>query len=359
MNVELSRPEVSAFQDENVDMTLPYALYVDPMVLRMEYEKIFTKSWQYVGHVARLKNPGDYIACTIGNEPILVVRDHDNEIRAFYNVCPHRGTKLVQDSAGSKKILQCCYHGWTFQLNGKLHQAPNFRKAPGFCGDDYCLRPVHVSIEQSLVFVNLSEDPVPLAKEFADFFADLGQFHFLNDLNLYSTEQRIIKCNWKTFIDNYLECDHCPIAHPSFVATLDMTKYQIINADKCNIQGSQVKASRQDFNDAEVQEGRFYWLWPNVMFTIYPGPGNFRSIQMIPVDHETTLGIYSVYVHGEEPTEEQKQLIAFAKQVADEDVDIVELQQIGLGSSAFKQGLLSPTEHGLRHFHNLVRTVLK
>ena len=305
------------------------------------------------------RNEGSYISCTIAGEPILIVRGKDDGVRAFYNVCPHRGTKLVQDGSGSKKILQCCYHGWTFKLDGSLNQAPNFKNAEGFCGDDYCLRPVHVGIENGLVFVNLSENPVPLADEFSHFFKDLNQFKFLDELKLYRTEQRVIKCNWKTFIDNYLECDHCPIAHPSFVSTLDMTKYQIINSDKCNIQGSEVKGSRHDYNNAEVQEGRFYWLWPNVMFTIYPGPGNFRAIQMIPIDENTTLGIYSVYVKGDEPTEEQKQLIAFAKQVADEDVVIVELQQVGLGSSAFKQGVYSPTEHGLRHFHNMVRHALK
>jgi phenylpropionate dioxygenase-like ring-hydroxylating dioxygenase large terminal subunit len=351
--------EFNALLDEKADMTLPYELYVEPSVVRKEYERIFKKSWQYVGHVGQLKKPGDYIACTIANEPILIVRGNDEQVRAFYNVCPHRGTKLVQEAAGSKKIFQCCYHGWTFKLDGKLHQAPNFKNVEGFCGDDYCLKPLHVAVEKSLVFVNLSDNPVPLAAEFADFFYDLSQFKFLDDLKLYSSEQRIIKCNWKTFIDNYLECDHCPIAHPSFVATLDMNKYQIINGDKCNIQGSEVKETRYDLDNAEVQEGRFYWLWPNVMFTIYPGPGNLRSIQMIPIDPETTLGIYTVYLKGDEPTEEQKQLMAFTQQVAQEDVEIVELQQVGLGSSAFKQGVYSPTEHGLRHFHNLVRAALK
>ncbi|GMA50713.1 ring-hydroxylating oxygenase subunit alpha [Alicyclobacillus contaminans] len=346
-------------RQDNTDMTLPYSLYVEEHVLQTEYEHIFKKSWQYVGHEALVEKPGDFITCTIANEPIVVVRGNDNEVRAFYNVCPHRGTKLVQDAAGSKKIFQCMYHGWTFHLNGNLHQAPNFKGASGFCAQDHCLKSVHIAIENSLMFVNLSEDPVPLAKEFADFFNDLKQFNFLSELNLYHTEQRVIHCNWKTFIDNYLECDHCPIAHPRFVSTLDMTKYQILNRDKCNIQGSNVKETRTDLDDAEVREGRFYWLWPNVMFTIYPGPGNFRSIQMIPIDAETTLGIYSVYVKGVEPTEEQQELIAFAKTVADEDVDLVELQQVGLRSSAFQQGVYSPTEHGLRLFHGLVREALK
>lgn len=112
-------------------------------------------------------------------------------------------------------------------------------------------------------------------------------------------KKRTIKCNWKAFIDNFLECDHCPIAHPGFSATLDLDEYHIVNGNNCSVHGSELKTKKGKealdlpMGSAEVQEGRFYWIWPNVMLTIYPGPGNLSTIQMIPIDHETTLGVYT------------------------------------------------------------------
>lgn len=340
------------------DRTLPYRLYTDPAVLQEEYLKIFKRSWQYVGHESQVANSGDYFTIEIASEPILVVRGTDGVVRAFFNVCPHRGTKLVTDESGCKKILQCCYHGWTFKLEGQLHHAPNMRGAQGFCENQYSLKQIPLEIHQGLIFVHLGTDVTPFLSEYGDFLDDLSRFAHLPQLRLHTVRQRVIRCNWKAFIDNFLECDHCPIAHPSFVATLDMSKYQILNGHKCNIQGADTKPSRRDYEDAEIQGGRFYWLWPNVMFTIYPGPGNLRVIHILPIDHERCLGIYSVFLREGGLTEEQQALIAFTEQVAEEDVRIVELQQMGFQSTAFADGVFSPTEHGVRHFHALVREAL-
>ncbi|MFC7392132.1 aromatic ring-hydroxylating oxygenase subunit alpha [Scopulibacillus cellulosilyticus] len=344
--------------------TIPYRLYTDPTVLEAEKEKIFSKTWQYVCHESQIANPGDFFTCDIAGEPIILVRGNDGELRGFYNVCPHRGTQIEQEEAGCKKILQCPYHGWTFKLDGSLNKAPNFKNAPGFNPDEMGLRPVRVESEASLIFVNLDENAAGLANIYKDFFNDIEQFSFLPQLKKSYVKTRTIKCNWKAFIDNYLECDHCPIAHPGFAATLDLNKYHIINGNNCNIQGTAIKDKQQrgalelDLQNADVQEGRFYWLWPNIMAAIYPGPGNLSMIQMIPIDHETTLGIYTVYLIGDKPTKEQQILIDFAEQVRVEDVALVEAEQIGFRSKAFERGIISPTEHGVHYFHELVRREL-
>lgn len=344
--------------------TIPYSLYTDPEVLKVEQELIFKKTWQIIGHENDIKNPGDFITCEVAGEPIVVVRDEDQIVRAFYNVCPHRATRLENNEAGNKKILQCSYHGWTFHLNGKLHRAPNFKDNPCFCSDEITLKSIRCEVEGSLVFVNLDPHAPSLYDTYKDFFEDFKQFNFHNDLKQYNERVREIKCNWKAFIDNYLECDHCPIAHPGFTATLDMNKYQIINQSNCSVQGTQVKENpgkqslSLDMQTVEVKEGRFYWLWPNTMITVYPGPGNISIIKMLPVDHEATRGIYQVYFKGGEPTPEQETLLAFADQVRMEDVVIVEREQIGFRSEAFKEGILSPTEHGVLYFHNLIRESL-
>jgi phenylpropionate dioxygenase-like ring-hydroxylating dioxygenase large terminal subunit len=348
-----------------IPQTMPYRLFTQPEVLVEEQQKVFSKSWQFVGHVSQLINTGDYITCDVAGKPILIIRGDDGQIRAFYNVCPHRGTKLVNEEQGQQKILTCMYHGWSFKLDGQLNKAPNFKDSPDLCSHDICLHDIRVESVSSLVFVNLDPHAKTLQSEYEEFFNDLSRFTFLEDLKKYSVNTRVIKCNWKVFIDNFLECDHCPIAHPGFSATLDLSKYHIINGSNCNIQGTSLKEkkSRQTLNlelqQADVQEGRFYWLWPNVMFTVYPGPSNISAIQMIPIDHETTLAVYTYYLKNDEPTEEQKIQMEFTEQVRREDIDLVELAQIGLSSNAFPRGLLSPTEHGLLHFHLMVQNILE
>ncbi|MEB3100588.1 aromatic ring-hydroxylating oxygenase subunit alpha [Ferviditalea candida] len=343
--------------------TVPYRLYTDPSVLAVEQEKIFARSWQYVGHTSQVQKSGDYFTCEVAGEPILVIRGKDEELSAFYNVCPHRGTKLEKNEAGHKKILQCGYHGWTFNLDGSLHKAPNFKEADEFCAGEVCLSPIRVETGGSLIFVNLDESAQPLASSYGDFFDSLKEFAFLEGLKKVKVRKREIKANWKAFIDNYLECDHCPIAHPGFVATMDMNQYTIVECENYSVQGSKVKTDQKlgslELDKAEFQGGQFYWLWPNLMITIYPGPGNMSVIQMIPIDHETTLGVYSLFFRDENLTQEEQDLIKFMEQVRDEDVELVELEQIGFRSRAFKNGMFSPTENGVRQFHNMIRRVLE
>ncbi|WP_019121217.1 aromatic ring-hydroxylating oxygenase subunit alpha [Brevibacillus massiliensis] len=343
--------------------TLPYGLYTDPRVLKEEQEKIFARSWQFVGHVSQVEHPGDYFTCEVAGEPILLVRGKEGTLRAFYNVCPHRATKLEKSAEGNKKVLQCGYHGWTFNLDGSLHRAPNFKGADGLCAERSCLRSVRVEVLASLIFVNLDDHAQPLSASYGNFFAELEGFPFLGELKKINSKTRVIKANWKAFIDNYLECDHCPIAHPGFSAALDLSQYKIIQCENYSVQGTVVKPDKQygsvELNKAEMQGGRFYWLWPNLMVTIYPGPGNMSIIQMVPIDHETTLGIYTYLFRDDQLTQEERDLIAFAEQVRDEDVELVELEQIGFRSRAFSKGQFSPTEHAVLQFHEMVLGALE
>lgn len=338
--------------------SMPYYLYSQPEAYRQELNDIFAKSWNFIGHASLVPKPGDFYTCDVAGQPLIITHGQDGVVRAFYNVCPHRATKVEKAEFGSKKILMCSYHGWTFKLDGSLHKTPNFKNCEGLCNGDFDLKPVRLETKSNLIFVTFDEELPPVGEVYADFFEDIESFPFLGKLKKNHVRKRIIKCNWKVFIDNFLECDHCPIAHPGFVSTLDMSKYNIINGNYCNIQGSSLKPSRSDLNEAEVQEGRFYWLWPNSMVTVYPGPGNISTIQMIPIDHETTLGIYTFYLEGDEPTEEQKKLMDFAEEVRNEDIELVELAQIGYRSTAFERGICSPTEHGVHHFAQLVQKAL-
>lgn len=345
------------------ERTITYDLYTDSKVLELEQEKIFAKSWQKVGHTSQVEKNGAFFTTEVAGEPIIVIRGNDGVLRAFYNVCPHRATKLEKNESGKKKILQCGYHGWTFHLDGKLNKAPNFRDEESSCVGDRCLRPIKMEVLESLIFVNLDDDAKPLSESYGDFFERLGKSPFLSELKKTNVKTRVIKANWKAFIDNYLECDHCHVAHPSFVAALDMENYQIIMCDSYSVQGTVVKPDKQygqvALNEAEMQGGEFYWLWPNLMVTIYPGPGNMATIQMIPIDHETTLGVYTYYFRDENLTQEEKDLVAFAEVVRQEDVELVELEQIGFKSRAFNKGVYSQSEKAIVQFHEMVLEALE
>lgn len=353
-------------QEKNLEVnrvkTIPYRLYADPSILAVEQEKIFAKSWQYVGHVSQLQKTGDFFTCEVAGEPLVVVYGKDEQIRAFYNVCPHRATKLEKQAEGNKKILQCGYHGWTFNLDGSLHRAPNFKTADPFCEGEACLRSVRLEIQASMIFVNLDDHARPLSESYGDFFDSLQDLTFLGELKKVWSKSRVIKTNWKAFMDNYLECDHCPIAHPSFTATLDMSQYKVIACENYSVQGTMVKPEKTlgsiELNKAEFQGGRFYWLWPNMAVTVYPGSGNMTVIRMVPIDHETTLGIYDVFFRDENLTKEDQDLLQFMEQVREEDIELVELAQIGFKSKAFAYGYLSPTENGVLQFHQMVREAL-
>lgn len=343
--------------------TLPYRFFSDAGVLQAEREKIFQRDWQFVGHTSQVQNPGEFFTCVVGGEPIIVVRGEDQVLRAFYNICPHRATQLETQERGKRKILQCMYHGWTFKLDGKLNQAPNFRHQEGtLCEMDTCLRSVRLETEFSLIFINLDDNAAPLKEKYKDFLEDFQQFSFISNLKLHNQYTRMIKANWKAYVDNYLECDHCPIAHPGFVDALDLKTYEIINKEACTIQGAPIKQTAQfgevKLNEMEVQEGRYYWLWPNQIFSITPGPGNLATTVLMPIDEHTTMAVFAYYFVNSEPTPEQQEMIKFVEQVRKEDIELVERAQVGFRSQAFKRGYYSPTEHALRHFHVMVHEAL-
>ncbi len=344
------------------ERTLTYDKYTDPKVLEKEMDLVFSRSWQLVGHVSQVEKAGDFFTAEVAGEPIIVNRGKDEVVRAFYNVCPHRATKLEKNAAGNKKILQCAYHGWTFKLDGQLNKAPNFRGEDEACVKDACLRSVRMEILESLIFVNLDDNAKPLSESYGDFFERLSKNSFLSELKRTGQKTRTFKANWKAFMDNYLECDHCHVAHPSFVAALDMNDYQIITCENYSMQGTIVKPDKKygtvDLNDAEMQGGQFYWLWPNLMLTIYPGPGNMATIQIIPIDHETSMAVYTYYFRDENLSQAEKDLMTFAEQVRSEDIGLVELEQIGFRSRAFSKGRYSSSEKAIVQFHEMVLEAL-
>jgi phenylpropionate dioxygenase-like ring-hydroxylating dioxygenase large terminal subunit len=365
MAIEKLKPqEVKVSEKLSEASALPARLYTTPQVLQEEIEKIFLKTWQYVGNVNQVKEQGDYFTCEVAQERLIIIRDKDDQVKAFYNVCPHRGGKLA-DGSGNRKILQCPYHGWTFKTDGSLNKAPNFQGVENFDPADFCLQSVNLSIQEPFIFVNLDPQAAPIEETVETMFKENDNYQ-LGSLKKARTIQYTMKANWKLVVDNFLECYHCAVAHPGLVAVLDMPNYTTVTRKFHSVQGAPVKSTgpsqpygaAENINEAEVQEGRYYWLWPNMMLNIYPGPGNMSTNQVIPIDHETTLAVYEFYFKDENPTKEQEELIKFIDQVQQEDITICEYVQKGYKSRAYNQGRYALNENGVHHFHLLMQNAL-
>src|SRR5579875_2594360 len=208
--------------------TLPAGWYTDPAVFNREKDRIFRHSWQYVGLTEHLSGPGDYVTYRAGDVPIVVVRHPDGDLRAFVNVCRHRGSELVLEQSGCKKSIQCHYHAWTYDLDGCLRSAPGIAAEPDFDKADFSLYPVQVATWGPFVFVNPDRAAPPLDAV----LGDLPGLVTATGLNLDGIRRRVhttydIAANWKVVVDNYLECYHCPVAHPGFSALIDLDDYQI------------------------------------------------------------------------------------------------------------------------------------
>ncbi|MFD1706996.1 aromatic ring-hydroxylating dioxygenase subunit alpha [Siminovitchia sediminis] len=334
-------------ETHTLEYTLPYKNYVDPEIFAEEKKKIFRSRWILAGHASQVENIGDFFTFDLADQPLIISRDKNNEIHAFYNICPHRGSKVEKSESGNKKIFMCQYHGWTFQLDGSLNRAPNFHTKE--LGKHSCMTKVNLEIFKGLIFINLDPEAKPMAETFGELMENLGKYDFLDSLKKVRVNTRVIDANWKAVVDNYLECDHCQIAHPEFAKTFDMKNYYIDLHDNFSCQYSKMTSK----TDEEREEhANFYWVWPNLMISIYPGEdGNMTTSQILPIAPDKSLAIYSYYFQSDEISEANEELIRFVDQVRKEDFDLVELLQKGFDTQAFERGIYSPTEYAIKYFH--------
>ncbi len=355
----LSHPELQGALERGY--TLPASWYTDSAIFALEQQRIFRRCWQYAGLTEQVASPGDFFTCRLGEVPVVVVRDVEGQLRAFVNVCRHRGSELVLDTSGNRKTLQCHYHAWTYNLDGSLRAAPGTKDEPGFCKEEFSLFPLPLETWGPFIFVNPDRQATPLAQ----MLGRLPQMVEATGLPLHAIRKRVrrtyeIAANWKVVVDNYLECYHCPIAHPAFSQLIELDQYQVREYEYFSTQGGPVKASASsqdnlyDTSDG-VRAGFYAFLWPNFTLNIYPGPGNVSLNLFVPVDVNRTLAIYEYCFVDAVGQEEEQAFIKFIDQVQEEDIVLCESVQRGLRSGYFDQGRLILTrENGLRHFQKLV-----
>ncbi len=358
--------DLSTNFDDNprLSYSLPAKAYLEQDYLDLEREIVYGKSWQYVCHVGQLKSPGDYITVDIQGQPIVVLLDRDRTLRAFYNVCLHRGHELLSGTGNTKTIV-CPYHAWCYKLDGNLMSARYSDWMEDFDFADFKLMAVQVEEFCSMVWVNLDPDAASLAEQSGDLKNEiLGYAPDIADLKHAHRLTYRIKANWKSVVDNFLECYHCAVAHKDFVSLVDMDNYLVTTQ---GIYSSHIAPAGKTENsaygveNAAVQDHAVWWLWPNTCLLRYPGSPNWMVWRFIPVDAETTAETFDFFFEGDTPDAAQMEAIEYIDKVLQkEDIDIVESVQRGMKTPAYNQGRfvcnlngLGESEHAVHHFHSL------
>ena len=207
--------------------TLSKRYYLDPDVLELEKERVFGRTWQLVARADELQRVGDFVPATVLDEPIVITHGLDGQLKAFFNVCRHRAGQVAL-TRGNRKSLQCRYHGWTYGLDGALRAAPEMEATEDFDKADFGLVPVRVDRWGPFVFVNLSDDAPPLAEVMGAIPSEVASAGYdVDRMRLVERREYVIECNWKVYVDNYLEGYHLPIAHPGLFKELDYDAYRV------------------------------------------------------------------------------------------------------------------------------------
>jgi len=344
--------------------TIPSSWYTDPRIFELEKQTAFTNSWQLAARANQLQNSGDFVTTEIGGEPIVVVRGEDHQIRAFFNVCRHHAAAVMTASQGNSPQMRCPYHGWTYSLSGELKGTPDFSGVCDFARSENGLVPVHVATWEHWVFVRLgSGSNNPGLNEFLG--GDLiKQISELNPGPLQWFEQRryLIECNWKVFIDNYLDGGyHVPHLHQGLDSVLDYSNYTIENGERFCLQSSpMVPSADDDVNAVRAGErARYYWIYPNFMMNFYEGVMDTNLVRPLAVDR--TEVVFDFYFADVSDAARAHNLasVEVGDRIQREDLDICRSVQRGLQSRAYETGRLSVRREGGEHlFHRLLHADL-
>ncbi len=349
--------------------TLPARWYTNPEFLELEKEKLFWKTWQVVGREELVARAGDYFTCEVTGEPLVITRGTDGILRAFSNVCRHRAG-AVAVGKGNRKSLQCMYHGWTYGLDGKLMYQPEFEGVRDWNQSEICLPAMRVETWGGFIFVNLDGGAPPLRgflEDIPDKVARAG--YDLSQMRSVERRDYIINCNWKVYVDNYLEGYHVPIAHPGLFRELDYEQYRVDTfryyssqyAPIRELKAGEIPGRDRRYVRGEGEEQALYLrIFPNLMLNIYLD--NMSSNIILPLGHDKTLTIFE-WFFKEPGTGEgwgsMQEIIKFSDEIQQEDIELCETVQRGLHSRTYNQGRFSvKRENGVHHFHLLMHEFL-
>jgi choline monooxygenase len=344
--------------------TIPAPWYTDGRVFRLEQETIFSRSWQVAARVDQLNQPGNYVTTEIAGEPVVIVRGSDHQLRGFFNVCSHHAAAVMTEPEGCAHNLRCPYHGWTYSLEGELKGTPDFNDVCNFDRSENGLQQITIACWEKWVFASITgTEPAALLDKASQqvFEAELSeqirQLH-LGPLHWFERRRYLLNCNWKVFVDNYLDGGyHVPHLHKGLDSVLDYSEYTIENGKRYCLQSSPV-VSTTNQEIAAVRRGAralYYWLYPNFMLNYYEGTLDTNLVRPITIDRtEVIFDFYFVDV-SEPARERNAQSVGLGERIQEEDLRVCESVQRGLASRAYQQGRLSVRREAGEHlFHRLL-----
>ena len=331
--------------------TITSSWYSDEKILKIEKENIFSKSWHLLGSIDRIPNKGDYLIKTINKQPIVVIKDKVGEINVFYNVCQHRGCVLLEKD-GNSKLIKCGYHGWVYELNGELKAARGFDKED-LDFEELNLKSIEHYIWMNQIFVKLQSDCNNLPKTLKEIENIISPIKFDNYL-FHLRKSYEIKCNWKVYMDNYLEGFHIPLVHPKLNRVINYKSYSTEIFDNFSLQWCHINAESSPYKKTDDASKAYYFtLFPNILFNIAPGRLQTNIIE--PINASSCNVYFDYYFENEEDLESIQEDISFSEEVQNEDINICERIQIGLESDGFDHGIFSKKyETGVSHFQSYI-----
>jgi choline monooxygenase len=363
----ISVPEILASYNDAAPLaeasTIPAPWYVDARIAELENSAVFGKTWQMVGRVDQVEKAGQFVSASVAGEPIVVVRGSDDVLRAFYNVCRHHAAAVVTEPCGQASILRCPYHGWNYGLDGSLKGMPEFDGVKNFEREKNGLVPIKVAAWEKFIFVNLDSQTQPL-REFlggvVKRIAPLG----INKLHYFDSRAYEIACNWKVFVDNYLDGGyHVPHLHKGLSSVLDYKQYTIENEDRYCLQSSPMVASNEDAATGATRKGDrawYFWQYPNLMINCYEGYMDTNLVLPVDVDHCRVIFDFCFADVSESARAYNEESVAVGARVQEEDLGICEAVQRGLKSRVYGAGRLSARREAGEHlFHRLLAADLK
>ena len=343
--------------------TIPAAWYVNEAIAELERQSVLGRTWQVVARADQLQQPGRFVTSEVAGEPLVIVRGSDNQLRAFYNVCRHHAAAVVTEEEGVAGILRCPYHGWSYGLDGSLKGAPEFEGVCGFDRSRNGLVPARVDTWEQFVFVNLGPKATPLASFLGRLAIRLAPLN-LASLHFFERRSYSLNCNWKVFVDNYLDGGyHVPHLHKALNSVLEYKQYTIETEDRYCLQSSPMVSSEVDAATAATRTGDrawYFWQYPNFMINLYQGYMDTNLVLPDGVNRCTVIFDFYFADVSESAAERNRQSIAVGERVNDEDVGVCESVQRGLRSHAYGAGRLSVRREAGEHlFHRLLAADLK
>ncbi len=343
--------------------TLPGRYYHSRKIYDEEIEKIFCKFWIYALRAEEIPSVGDYKLVQIEDEHLIIVRNEQNEINAFFNLCRHRGTQLCTEEKGtfSKKTIQCPYHAWTYGLDGKLLAAPLMKEGNGFLKSECRLHQAHVNNWEGFIFISLAHNPEPFEIQME---ALIGKFSDWNmaSLRIAHHIRYELKCNWKLILQNYQECYHCPGVHPLLSqwtpvqsAQHDYSKGAVIGGfmDLVNERGSMTMDGKAaappvcNVSGEDLQRIYYYSLFPNMLLTPHPDFVLFHHIQPLgpgKIINDCYWLFHPDVIENKNAKNGIKSAVQFWDLTNQQDWQVCEQMQIGTKSKRFTRGYYSGRE---------------